>query len=325
MKTLLLAAAAAALALGLIPSGVQAPELRPQPILTIREAPKGQPRTLRLLQDGQVLSLDEEEYLTRVVLSELPAQFDEETMKAQAVAARTFYLRQAARGRHADADVCAQSSCCQACLTRGELEERLGQAFEEAWTRAGEAVAATKDEVLRYRDELIDATYFSCSGGRTEAAVAVWGGEVPYLQAVDSPGEEQAARYESRVVFSPQALAERLRAHGVEADFNTPPETWLGTLSRTDGGGVDTLRFCGTELGGVQLRSMLGLNSTRFSVSYEDGSFVFDVLGFGHRVGMSQYGAQAMAEAGFDYRAILLYYYPGVQIEKLPCAESAGQ
>ena len=189
----------------------------------------------------------------------MPADFATEALKAQAVAARTFARRQMAGGKHANADVCSQSACCQACLSADALQERYGAAFDAAWDKASNAVQQTQDEVLTYGGALIDAVYFSCSGGSTEAAAAVWGTDVPYLQAVDSPGEQDAAPYASTVTCSPAEFAETL---GLAADGD--PAGWLGGTSYTAGSGVDTCTIRGQAYTGTRLRQLFGLNSTRF-------------------------------------------------------------
>lgn len=210
------------LALGavlLIPSGSARGEAAPQEtLLLVVEAPSAK-ETITVLRDGDAQEEDFETYLTQVVLSEMPADFATEALKAQAVAARTFARRQMAGGKHADADVCSQSACCQACLSADALQERYGAAFDAAWDKASNAVQQTQDEVLTYGGALIDAVYFSCSGGSTEAAAAVWGTDVPYLQAVDSPGEQDAAPYASTVTCSPAEFAETL---GLAADGDRP-------------------------------------------------------------------------------------------------------
>ena len=301
------------LALGavlLIPSGSARGEAAPQEtLLLVVEAPSTK-ETITVLRDGDAQEEDFETYLTQVVLSEMPADFATEALKAQAVAARTFARRQMAGGKHADADVCSQSACCQACLSADALQERYGAAFDAAWDKASNAVQQTQDEVLTYGGALIDAVYFSCSGGSTEAAAAVWGTDVPYLQAVDSPGEQDAAPYASTVTCSPAEFAETL---GLAADGD--PAGWLGGTSYTAGGGVDTCTIRGQAYAGTRLRQLFGLNSTRFSLRYADGVFLFDVRGYGHRVGMSQYGANAIARLGFGYQTILRYYYRGAKIE----------
>ena len=286
-------------------------------IVVVQSQPDTPERTLRVLRDGSVEETALDTYLTQVVLSEMPASFAPEALKAQAVAARTFACRQMAGGKHENADVCAQSACCQACRTVEDLRARYEDSFETAWDKASAAVQETKDEVLTYEGALIDAVYFSCSGGSTEDAAAVWGTDVPYLRAVESPGEQDAARYESRVCVTAETFAETLRALDASVQLSGDPGGWVQSVTRTAGGGVDTLTAGGRPFSGTQLRKAFGLNSTRFTLLYEDGAFSFDVLGYGHRVGMSQYGADAIARLGFDYKTILRFYYRGAEITTL--------
>ncbi len=302
----------------LLPSAKAEQAARPEPfIVVVQKQPDAPERTLRVLRDGGVEEITLDTYLTQVVLSEMPASFAPEALKAQAVAARTFACRQMAGGKHENADVCAQSVCCQACRTAEDLRARYADGFDAAWDKALAAVQATEDEVLTYEGALIDAVYFSCSGGSTEDAAAVWGTDVPYLRAVESPGEQDAAKYESRVCVTAETFAETLRALDADVRLSGDPGGWVQAVTRTAGGGVDTLAAGGRPFSGTQLRKAFGLNSTRFTILYEDGAFSFDVRGYGHRVGMSQYGADAIARLGFDYRTILRFYYRGAEITTL--------
>ena len=156
---------------------------------------------------------------------------------------------------------------------------------------------------------LFCTSFVSCSGGSTEDAVAVWGQDVPYLQAVDSPGEEDAPRFTDTVKFSSGEFAEKLglTASGAPAD-------WFGAATYTDGGGVDTMTIRGQTFTGTQLRSKLGLRSTAFEISVSGNTVTITTRGFGHRVGMSQYGAQAMAREGSTCAEILAHYYTGTEL-----------
>ena len=212
-------------------------------------------KTLRVQIQGEVQKMDMGTYLLGVLRAEMPASFAPEALKAQAVAARTFACRQTAGGKHENADVCAQSACCQACLTVEDLRARYGDGFEAAWDKALAAVRETQNEVLTYEGALIDAVYFSCSGGSTEDAAAVWGTDVPYLRAVESPGEQDAAKYESRVCVTAETFAETLRALDASAQLSGDPSGWVQSVTRTPGGGVDTLTagdrsFSGAIYGG---------------------------------------------------------------------------
>lgn len=319
MSTLGKAAVLSLAAVLLIPSAASVqPRAEQEPMVVLVQQPEVQDaRMITVLRDGEAVQMELDTYLTRVVLSELPASFEPEAMQAQAVAARTFACRQQLRGKHPDADVCTESACCQACLSEEQLRARLGDGFEAAWDKASAAVQATEDEVLTYDGALIEATYFSCSGGTTEAAAAVWGSDVPYLQSVSSPGEQDAARYQSTETLSPQAFAAAIRTLDEGLRLSDDPADWVQGITRTDGGGVDTACIGGRTFTGTQLRRAFGLNSTKFTLQYQNGAFAFNVLGYGHRVGMSQYGAEAIARLGFDYRAILRYYYRGAELTQM--------
>ena len=319
MSTIGKAAVLSLAAVLLIPSAAKVqPQAEPDPVVLLVQQPEVQDVwTITVLRDGRAGEMALDTYLTQVVLSELPASFAPEAMQAQAVAARTFACRQQLRGKHPDADVCTESACCQACLSEEQLRARLGDKFEAAWDKASAAVQATEGEVLTYDGALIEATYFSCSGGTTEAAAAVWGSDVPYLQSVSSPGEQDAARYQSTETLSPQAFAAAIRTMDEELLLSGDPADWVQAITRTDGGGVADITIGGKTFSGTQLRRAFGLNSTKFTLQYQNSTFIFDVLGYGHRVGMSQYGAEAIAQLGFDYRAILRYYYRGAALTQM--------
>ena len=312
----------AALLAVLTPALLTAPIPEPEPetvALVIepaaQETKTRQERTVRVKNGREILEVSLGEYLTGVVLSEMPASFEPEALKAQAVAARTFALRQMEGGKHTDCDLCADGSCCQAWSSREAMEQKLGDGWLRYWRKAEEAVTQTAGEVLTYEGELIDAVYFSCSGGATEDAVAVWGSEVPYLQSVPSRGEEDAPPFESEAVIPLAKFRSVILEENPQADLSGPASGWFGALTQTEGGGVDTLEIGGQPFSGTRLRAMFGLRSAKFSAAAAGEEIVFQVSGYGHRVGMSQYGANAMAKSGSSYREILQHYYTGVTIE----------
>ena len=173
------------------------------------------------------------------------------------------------------------------------------------------AANQTAGQILTYGDAPIEATYFSCSGGRTEDAVAVWGTEFSYLKSVESPGEEEAAHYRDEQRFSGETFSDKLGL-----SLTGDPAGWFGKTTYTAGGGVDTMQIGGATFRGTELRSRLGLRSTAFSIATEDGQIVITTKGFGHRVGMSQYGANAMASDGYSYQQILEHYYSGTTLDR---------
>ena len=260
---------------------------------------------IRFLNNGEPQEMELEEYLVGVVLAEMPASFEEEALKAQAVVARTYTVRaREGKSKHDDGDICGDSTCCQGYLAPADYG-----GTEEALAKVQNAVASTSGQVLTYEGKLVEATYFSCSGGTTEDAVAVWGTDVPYLQSVSSPGEENATYYTDAVSFTIQEFASRL---GV--NLTGKPASWLGDVTHTSGGGVDTIMIGGLTFKGTELRKLLGLRSTAFTITATEDIVTVQTRGYGHRVGMSQYGADAMAALGSTYGEILTHYYQGTEL-----------
>ena len=297
------------------------PESEPEPLPAAEpEGPRSRSDpalTVRFHTDGGVQELPLDEYLTCVLLSELLPCFGEETFRAQAVAARTVTVRNSASGRHEGGGVCGDPGCCQAYHTPAELAQMLGRSFVTAWDKARAAVLDTDGEILLYGGEPIEALYFSCSGGASEPASAVWGCDLPYLQSVQSPGEENALKYTSGKTVSVSDFRQTMLNVRPDCDLSGAPETWFGSFERSAGGGVRTAQIGGAYFSGTGLRALFGLASTNFTVTAEGDSIRFAVRGSGHRVGMSQYGAEAMAQSGSTYREILSHYYTGVEFGTL--------
>ena len=264
-------------------------------------------------RSGNLQQMTLEDYLVGVVLAEMPADFESEALKAQAVVARTYTRRRMAGGKHNGAAVCMDPGCCQGFRSEEDYLREGGRQSSVDKVRA--AVAETDGLVLEYGGSLIDATYFSCSGGVTEDAVAVWGQDVPYLQSVQSPGEESAPRFRDSVSFSAAEFAEKL---GISPEGD--PSGWFGPVEYTEGGGVEEMTIRGKAFTGTQLRSKLGLRSTAFEVAVSGRTITVTTRGFGHRVGMSQYGAQAMAKEGSSCAEILAHYYTGAELVRHPAA-----
>ena len=261
-----------------------------------------------LIADGGMVNMELENYICGVVLAEMPADFELEALKAQSVVARTYSLRRLERGtKHMEGAVCTDPACCQGYISPESFLQMGGS--QEGVEKVSHAVYTTAGEVVLYNGALIDATYFSCSGGMTEDAVAVWGSDVPYLQSTVSPGEENATHYSD---------SQSLSIDSVEAVLGVTlagdPDAWFRILSYTAGGGVNEIAVCGEIYTGVQFRKLLNLRSTNFTVSVSENEIVFYTRGYGHRVGMSQYGADAMAVNGSTYDEILLHYYAGTTL-----------
>ena len=266
-------------------------------------------KVVSVLIDNVQCELLLNEYIVSVVLAEMPADFEEEALKAQSVVARTYMYRRMESPKHNHIPLCTDSKCCQAYISEKSYLENGGTI--EDIEKIRKAVYETEGYVLKFNNDYIEATYFSCSGGRTEDAKSVWGSSVPYLVSVDSPGEENATHYVDTISFSLIEFCEKL---GI--DKYGYSEQLIGDITYTDGGGVDTIVINNQNFTGTEVRSLLNLRSTAFSVVAVGNTITFTTKGFGHRVGMSQYGAEAMALKGYSYQEILKHYYSGVSIEK---------
>lgn len=263
-----------------------------------------------LTDEGKTQWMVLEEYLTGVILAEMPTSYDHDALCAQAVVARTYALKRQGGQRHPLGAVCTDPGCCQAYLEVSRYLDGLGYAQDV--TVAQNAVSETAGMVVTYNSDLIEATYFHSSGGYTENAVAVWGVDYPYLQAQLSPGEEDLEGYYERTFFSTDRLQELLAR-----ELPGSPGSWIGWTTHTVGNGVENMLFAGIQYSGTQLRKLLDLNSTIFSMEATDDGLWITTYGKGHRVGMSQTGAQAMALRGSTWQDILAYYYPGTRIDKM--------
>lgn len=252
-----------------------------------------------------------EDYVLGALLGEMPTSFAPEALKAQAIAIRTYALRQYQYRKHENAAVCTDPACCMNWVDPSEYEAQYGT---EAFFRAKKAIQDTDALAIYYMEEPICATFFSCACGKTEDASDVWGGEVPYLRSVDSP-DENAPYGSETVCVSNTDFVQALQASNEMAVFPDNGGSWIGETTYTSGGGVETIELGGCIYTGVQLRGLFGLRSTDFSVIQQGNDIIFTTHGFGHRVGLSQYGADEMARNGKSYQEILQWYYSGVTIK----------
>ena len=264
---------------------------------------------------GQAVTLPLREYLIGAVAAEMPVSWPDEALKAQAVAAHSYalYRRDHSTGENG-AWFAADPARRQGCLTDAVLHSYWGTAYAANYARLSALADAVQAQVLYYGDAPAGTSYFAMSNGRTEASENVWGTALPYLVPVDSSTDTAADNYEYTLNLSAaqlqQLLAERL---GIAADLSQQAQ-WFGTPVLTSSGYVDSLPVCGQTVQGTALRKALGLRSACFTVVCQSGTFSFTTRGYGHGVGMSQWGAKALAEQGADYRAILAHYYPGTEL-----------
>ena len=297
----------------LLPAGA-APEAAPSP--TRDGAARDSGIRFTALTGGEAVETTMAEWLPGAVAGEMPASFEAEALKAQAVAARTYILSRMASppASHPEAAVCDDPGCCKAHLTDAQLRENWGEDYAANLARIGGAVRSTDGQYLEYGGEAIEAVFHSSSAGMTEDAAELWSAR-PYLVSVSSP--ETAADvpdYVTSVEVSPEDFAARLGAAYPEADFSGGAALWLGAVSRDGSGRVESVEIGGVSVPGTELRELFGLRSTAFTLDYTAGGFLFTVTGYGHGVGMSQYGANVMAGSGSEYGEILAHYYPGTAL-----------
>ena len=275
--------------------------------------------TIKLLhQDtGEVEEVALDTYLYNVVSAEMPADFELEALKAQAVVARTYTIYKIQNKKHDNADICDDSSCCQAWISKDDRLARWDEDKRESnWAKIEQCVNETKGKIITYNGAPINAFFHSNSGGTTELPVNVWGGgtEYPYLQVIETAGEEGYTQYSSEATFTQDELIEKLKTkyEDITIDFNNNDD--LKILDYTDSGRVKTVKFGNHELSGTETRSLFELRSTNFEIIKENGNIKFSVKGYGHGVGMSQTGADSLAKEGKSYEDIIKHFYVGVEI-----------
>ena len=307
-------------------SEVPASSALPAPGGSLPGTDTGSPETAAFTRDAEVFLIEDQntgevqqvprrDYLIGAVAAEMPLSWPDEALKAQAVAAHSYVLycrdhATAANGAWLSADPARR----QGYLTDAVLHSYWGTDYEANYARLSALADAVLSDVLCYDGAAAGTSYFAISNGRTEASENVWGTALPYLVPVDSSTDTAADNYEYTLNLSAaqlqQLLAERL---GIAADLSQQAQ-WFGTPVLTPSGYVDSLPVCGQPVQGTALRKALGLRSTCFTVVWQSGTFSFTTRGYGHGVGMSQWGAKALAEQGADYRAILAHYYPGTEL-----------
>ena len=279
--------------------------------------------TLKVLVGDAVEEMTLGEYLVGVVRAEMPASFEIEALKAQATAARTYTLYKIqSGGNHGEtADICTDSTCCQAYISEENARNNWGDQADAYEAKVEEAVRQTDGETILYGGVPILAVFHSSSAGQTRSSGEVWVSSLPYLQAVTSPEpSDNIPNYYSRAEFTAEEFREKFLASYPEADLSGDMAGWLKNAVTDSAGSVRTVDVGGVTVKGSTLRSVLGLRSACFEWEIEDEKLVFFVTGYGHGVGMSQYGANQMAKEGADYKEILTHYYTGVTIEPYQAA-----
>lgn len=266
---------------------------------------------------GNTEQVNIDDYLCNVVSAEMPADFEIEALKAQAIVARTYTIYKILNKKHENADICDDSTCCQAWISK---EDRLAR-WEESkrennWQKINDCVNSTKGKIITYNNQPINAFFHSNSGGVTEIPVNVWGGTgYPYLQSVETSGEDAYNQYASEVTFTQEELINKLKQKYSDISIDFSNENEIKILEYTESTRVKTVKFGNHEISGVEARTLLGLKSTNFEITKDGDNIKFSVKGYGHGVGMSQTGADSMAKQGSTAEDIIRHFYAGVEIK----------
>lgn len=271
--------------------------------------------------EDRVEEMNKNQYLKEVVSAEMPASFEEDALKAQAVAARSYlearrnaYKTSGTPQEHKGAEICTDSAHCKAWISEEKRRETWGGEAETNWEKISRAVDETAGEVITYDGEIISAVFHSTSSGKTENSKDVWGGDRPYLVSVDSPGDAQSPKYKSEKEMTVEEFKKIASENIKGVDFS---KEFIGDTARSEAGGILTVSIGGISVKGTEFRKIYGLRSTNVNVISDGEKVRFDVTGYGHGVGMSQYGANYLAAQGKNYKEILKTYYTGVEIVKM--------
>jgi len=269
---------------------------------------------IRLLVEGIEREMNLEDYLLGVVAAEMPASFEPEALKAQAVAARSYAMYRIASNAHGGA-ICSDYGCCQAWLSAEQLQEKWAAAYDDYSERIRAAVMETEGQCLTYKGEAILAAFHSSSGGKTESSENVFGQALPYLVSVESREDPAAVpNYISTVELTESELYSAVAAWNEDAAVRVSEGALLSEAVFSTSGRLMSVKLCGEAVSGSELRSIFALRSTDVSWQRSENGISFTVTGYGHGVGMSQYGANSMAKQGSGWEEIVLHYYPGTDI-----------
>ena len=277
--------------------------------------------TISLLhkKTGEIEQVNLDDYLCNVVSAEMPVSYEKEALKAQAIVARTYTIYKILNKKHENADICDDSTCCQAWISKEDRLSKWEESQRESnWNKICECVKETQGKIVTYENKPIDAFFHSNSGGITELPVNVWGGTgYPYLQSVETSGEEAYTQYSSEVTLTKDQLLNKLKEkyEDITIDFSNSDD--IKIMEYTEGTRVKTIKFGNHELSGVETRTLLGLKSTNFEVKIDGDNIKFAVKGYGHGVGMSQTGADSMAKQGSNAEDIIKHFYTGVEISEV--------
>lgn len=271
----------------------------------------------------KVEEIDLEEYIMGVVASEVPASFDEEALKAQAIAARTFYMNKRNNPNKDEkskgAEIC-DTTHCQVYMSKDERMAKWSKSeAENNWSKIQNAVLDTKGQVLTYEGSLLEyPQFFATSSGRTEDAKDVFAIDVPYLKSEESKGEEIAPKYKTTIEIPINEFINKINTKYANANLKKSNlDSLIKISSYTEAGSVKQIKIGSITIKGTEFRELFKLNSTNFKFDFEKDTVRVNCMGYGHGVGMSQWGANVMAKNGSTYDEILKHYYKGIEIQKV--------
>lgn len=287
-------------------------------------AEKDEKQTVKVFikNENKVIEIDVKEYLLGVLAAEMPATYHEEALKAQAVTAYTYLLyKQAEQKNNPDvtlngADLSNDSSTHQGYITANARQEKWGDKTETYEKKLTEAIDAVSGKVITFEGKPIIAAFHAVNSGVTQSAKTVWGGEVAYLQSVTSVGDKLSPDCTKTVAFKATELSEMLTSLE-NCELSGEAENWIGKIETTSSGYVSDIEIGGETYSGLKVRDAIGLRSAVFTCEYKNGNFHFTTSGYGHGVGLSQYGADYMARQGSSWEEIIKHYYTGVEIENM--------
>ena len=263
---------------------------------------------------GNVTEMKSEDYIFGVVAAEMPALYNEEALKAQSVAAYTYACYKRAENSQKSYDISTDHTVDQSYISESAVRERWGDKADEYAEKIKKAIRDTSGYMITCKGAPILAVYHAISTGKTESAKNVWGGDYSYLKPVDSSGDLLSPNYASTVSLTAEETASKLSEI---CEVSGEAANYFGKSEKTESGNVKEISVCGKTVKGARIRSLLNLRSDAFDVKYEDGKFTFTVRGYGHGVGMSQYGADYMAKQGSDFKEILTHYYTDCTVERV--------
>lgn len=261
-----------------------------------------------------------DDYIACVVSAEMPVSYELEALKAQAIVARTYTIYKITTSKkHDNADICDKSTCCQAWISKENRLKRWKESdAQNNWNKIIRAVNETAGKIVTYNNKPINAFFHANSGGKTEIPFYVWGGSgYPYLQVVETSGEDAYSQYSSEAEFTKKELEKKIREKHSDFEIDLEENDCIEIKERDSSNRVVTVKIGNLNLSGVETRTLLGLRSANFTVDISNNKVNFKVIGYGHGVGMSQTGADALAKQGKNCEEIIKHFYSGVEIKDM--------